>query len=161
MSPYCGVIVVLVVANFPAWTDDKEAAGRPLKLSLMAKTKAVKAGEKPVFVLTVENRGTQAERLWNGHRTRLQATWYHLTVTQNDKPVEVPYKLIGVPLIQEGDFVALKPDEKVEFELTSFVASVESLPPGKYTARFGFSTYPEKGKVVSYESPSADFVIEK
>ena len=71
------------------------------------------------------------------------------------------HKLIGVPLRQDGDFVTLEPGEKVEFELTSFVPSVESLTPGKYAARFRFSTYPEKGKGDSYESPSTEFVVEK
>jgi hypothetical protein len=162
MSPYCGVIVVLVVAGLPpAWADDKAAPERPLKLALAAKAKAVKPGEKPVFVLTVENRGAQPERLWNGHRTHLQATWYQLLVTQDGKPVEVMHLLIGVPLMEDGDLVTLKPGETVEFELTTFVPVVESLPPGKYAGRFRFGTFPEKGKGTSYESPPAEFVIEK
>ena len=161
MSRYCGVIVALVVASSPVWADEKEAPGKSLRLGLVPKVKAVKAGEKPLFVLTVENRGTQPERLWNGNFTRLQATWYQLVVTQGGKPVEMGYKLIGVPPTLDGDFVTLKPGEKVEFELTRFEALVEHLPPGKYEGRFQFSTYPEVGKGEFYKSPPAEFAVEK
>jgi hypothetical protein len=51
--------------------------------------------------------------------------------------------------------------DKVEFELTRFVPSVESLPSGKYAARFRFWMKPENREGVSYESPPAEFVVEK
>jgi hypothetical protein len=161
MSPHYGVIVTLVVASLPVRADEKQAPRKALRLELAPKAKAVKAGEKPVFVLTVENRGTEPQRLLNGNIPRLQATWYRLEVTQGGKPAGIGEKLFGVPYSDEGDYVTLKPGEKVEFELTRFIASVESLRPGKYEARFEFSTSPKVGDGEFYKSPPAEFTIEK
>jgi hypothetical protein len=38
-----------------------------------------------------------------------QAIWYHPTVTQDGKPADVGNKPIGVPLLQDGDVITIKP----------------------------------------------------
>jgi hypothetical protein len=161
MFPLRATLVVLPLVCLLSQADEKVKPERPLRVSLMAKTKSVKAGEKPVFSLTIENRGTHPERLRNAHMPRLQATWYGLAISQEGKPVDLPQKLIGVPLPMERDMITLKPGEKVEFELTRFCASVETLPPGKYAGQIQFATWPEKGDAVHYDSPTAEFVVEK
>jgi len=90
-----------------------------------------------------------------------QSTWYHLTVAQDGKPVDVGHKLIGAPYCRTAMSSPSSRGDKVEFELIRFVPSVESLPPGKNAARFRFWVKPEKGEGVSYESPPAEFVVEK
>lgn len=155
-------LVVVISIGLVTHAGDKVDAEKPLKLTLSAKTKTIKAGEKPTFVLTIENRGKDAERLVNGNKPGLHS-WYHVSVTQNGKPVELT-SILGIPAFpqdKEDGFLVLKAGEKVEFELSNFWEGIEGLGPGKYAARISFGTWPEKGKDVDYVSPPAEFVVEK
>jgi len=50
-----------------------------------------------------------------------QVNWYHLTVAQDGTPVDVGHKLIGVPLLQDGDVITVKPGPKFVAAATSEV----------------------------------------
>ncbi|HKA06363.1 MAG TPA: hypothetical protein VKD71_03840 [Gemmataceae bacterium] len=129
-------------------------------LTLKAKTKSVKAGEVPVFILTIENRGDFTERLIDPRTPGVQGPYFRLTVIQGGKPVKLASALIGVPELRNPYF-DLMPGEKVKFELSEFALGVQDLPPGRYQARIRTETHPVKGKSVNYDSPLADFAVEK
>ena len=90
----------------------------------------------------------------------MQGPYYHLTVTRDGKEVELFTKLPGVPDLPDP-YLTLKPGDKVEFELTTFALQVQDLPPGRYQARVRVGTRPEKGKSDVYDSPPAEFTVEK
>jgi hypothetical protein len=148
----------LVEKKVPFRPTDEEV---PLRLTLAAKTKTVKAGEKPVFLLKIENQGTTPERLLNGAKSKLQRVWFSLSIWRDGKPVPRNAFLVGVPFMEPDDYLTLKPGEKVEFEMARFDISLSNLPPGEYQARLQFHTWPEEGTGVRLLTPRADFRVEK
>jgi hypothetical protein len=144
-----------------AWGEDKVVTERPLAATLKAKTQAVKAGEVPVFLLTIQNRGKSPERLIDARQKNLQSVLYNIEVRNNGRLVELPTAMPGLPLLDDESYVTLKPGDKIEFEMTKFALRLRELPPGRYEARIIYSNWPKEGKLTLYESPSAEFTVEK
>jgi len=144
-----------------AWGDDEGAPLRPLAATLKAKTPTVKAGETPVFLLTIQNKGKSPERLIDAGQKNLQFVLYNIEVRKNGKLVDLPTAIPGLPPLDDKSYVTLKPGDKVEFEMTKFALQLRKLPAGQYEARIVYSNWPTEGKSTIYESPFAEFTVEK
>jgi len=150
---------VLITAT--ARGDDKGAPERSLAATLKAKTQTVKAGETPIFLLTIQNQGKSPERIIDAGQKNLQFVLYNIEVRKNGKIVDLPTAIPGLPPLDDKSYVNLKPGDKVEFEMTKFALQLRELPPGQYEARIIYSNWPKEGKSTMYESSSAEFTVEK
>ena len=118
-------------------------------------------GEVPSFVLTVQNNSKDQVRIVDAGQKHLQSVWYQLNVRQDGKSLDLPAGLPGRPFMDDRSYVTVKPGEKVEFELTKFALRVNELPPGRYKASIGFRVDSAKDKSTHYDSPFAEFTVEK
>jgi hypothetical protein len=156
--------LVVILTSFISWADDAHSPAleaRSLVLTLRTKAKVVKAGQVPAFVLTIQNGGDRPVRLMDARKPAVQAHYYDLTVTRDGKQVDLRVPLVGAPSFREDPHMTLRPGVKVEFEFTQFRTAVQLLPVGHYQARISVRTHPEKGRGVMFESPPADFTVEK
>jgi hypothetical protein len=118
-------------------------------------------GEVPVFVLTVQNKGTAAVRVLDAGQKDLQFARYHLKVFEAGKPVDLPSLLPGVPITDDKSYVTVKPGSKVDFQLNKFALRVGKLPPGRYKASVVFTVTSADGKgSTTQETPLAEFNVE-
>src|SRR5262245_52473832 len=136
---------------------------QPISISLEAVDKAIKKGTVPKFRLTIRNDGTAPERVIDlrSRRWDLQDTYYQVEITQDGKAVSLPRVISDPAPISDKDFLALKPGEKVTFELTRFALALEKLPPGRYKVRVRFWQDPRQSSKTSLFSPSAEFVVQE
>ena len=162
MSKHFAVLVAVAVASGSASADDTDKVLLQLTATLVAKSKTVKVGEVPVFVLTVQNNSTSSVRLLDAGQKDLQFARYFLQVRQDGKPVDLPSAIPGVPLTDAKSYVTLKPRTKLEFEFSKFALRVDTLSPGKYEASIFFSVESaDETKRSIVDSSFAKFTVEK
>jgi hypothetical protein len=146
----------------PDMVNDQNPPQRPIRLSLEAAAKTVKVGEVPRFTLTIHNEGDGPQRvidLRGGRRADLQDSYYELEVTRGGRAVDIPRAISDPGPLGEGDFLELKPGERVTFELTQFAAALGGLNPGAYQARVRFWQDPYQPWETAFFSPYAEFTV--
>jgi hypothetical protein len=146
------------------YLEDSATNPRSLTLALQVFENPIKEGSVPSLRLTIQNRGKIAQKVLDisgGRRVDLQHTYYDIEVIKDGKVVHLPRAISDPGPILDADYVALKPNAKITFDLTDFPVALDKLPVGKYKVRVLFWQDPFESHKKRCPSPDAEFTVSK
>jgi hypothetical protein len=155
-------VLVFVVLTSPLLHPQGRAAviEKSLSLSLEIVRAEIPAGTVPQFRLKIKNISGIAQKVLDiPNRHDLQNSFCELDVFKDGKLVLVPSAISDFGEIEDKDFVALQPGERVTFTLSRFAEAWSELPPGKYRAYVHFHPNPHANYSPILVSPGVPFVV--
>jgi hypothetical protein len=117
----------------PMFFASMPASGAEIQVTLAPRSQAVKGGETPRFIVTVES-ATGQRVMKFAERSDLRDHYAELIDTRDGKPVEVPRVISDPGPTNDSDYVQLSPGQRVTFEHDGMPYILSRLPPASYSA---------------------------